>query len=100
TRPPHESLFWRLGAQTAIRRGDWKLVRYDPALDTGARSSGPGTATPARLYNLAQDIGEKDDLSAKHPDKVAELQAPWDSRNSRTVEPFWGQGRAAPRSSQ
>ena len=33
TRSPHDALYWRLGEQTAIRRGDWKLVRYDQTVD-------------------------------------------------------------------
>ena len=36
---PHDTLYWRLGGQAAVRRGDWKLVRYDGTVDTpGARS--------------------------------------------------------------
>ena len=31
--PPHDALYWRLGEQFAIRRGDWKLVRYDRTAD-------------------------------------------------------------------
>ncbi len=45
---PHQTLYWRFGDQMAIRRGDWKLVRYDPVMD-GMK----GTATPPKLYNLA-----------------------------------------------
>src|SRR4051794_29379549 len=33
SRTPHETLYWRMGNQMAIRRGDWKLVRYDPAAE-------------------------------------------------------------------
>ena len=38
-RPPHDALYWRLGEQTAVRRGDWKLVRYDRTADE-ARHAG------------------------------------------------------------
>src|SRR5579875_2853168 len=37
--PPHDNLYWRMGEQTAIRRGDWKLVRYDEAADHSDRRS-------------------------------------------------------------
>src|SRR5262249_43987603 len=84
---PHETLYWRFGEQMAIRRGDWKLVRYDPVADGGT-----GKATPAKLYNLAQDIGEANDLAAKEPDKVKELQSVWDKWNAEQVKPLWGQG--------
>ena len=30
---PHVALYWRLGDQSAVRRGDWKLVRYDRVAD-------------------------------------------------------------------
>ncbi len=83
--PPHEALFWRLGPQMAIRQGDWKLVRYDPVADGGT-----GRVTEAKLYNLANDIGERNDLAAKQPDKVKELQTAWDKWNRDNVAPLWG----------
>jgi len=45
-----------------IRDGDWKLIEWyeDGALE---------------LYNIAQDIGEKNNLAAQQPDKVKELHA-------------------------
>ncbi len=92
---PHDALYWQFGEQMAIRQGDWKLVRYDPKVD-GEQEA----ATPARLYNLANDIGEQHDLSAKHPDKVAALQAAWDKWNGSNVAPLWSgqqQKRAAKR---
>ncbi len=84
---PHDALFWRFGQQTAARKGDWKLVKYDAVADGGKGTS------PARLYNLADDIGEKTDLAAKHPDKVKELQGAWDEWNKGNVAPLWGGGK-------
>ena len=52
----------------------------------------PGNATPAKLYNLAKDVGEADDLAAKLPDKAKELQAVWQKWNATLVRPLWGQG--------
>jgi arylsulfatase A-like enzyme len=93
---PHEALYWRLGDQSAIRRGDWKLVRYDRAVDTPGLRSNPQAGievTPARLYNLADDPGERDDLAAKHPERVAELLDAWKAWNSELAEPLWRPGR-------
>src|SRR5262249_25996028 len=84
---PHEALYWRFGQQMAIRKGNWKLVRYDLAAEGGSGVS------PVKLYNLADDIGEKTDLSAEHPEKVKELQADWDKWNTANVAPLWGGGK-------
>src|SRR5262249_29972950 len=66
--PPHEALFWRFGDQMAIRKGDWKLVRPDLSPDAPFGK----IALQPMLFHLANDIGEKDDLAAKYPDKVNE----------------------------
>jgi arylsulfatase A-like enzyme len=60
-----EYMGWR-----AYRQGNWKLVFVSPAFG--------GTGKYA-LYDLAQDPGETNDLSQRHPDKVAELSKKWDS---------------------
>jgi arylsulfatase A-like enzyme len=93
---PHDALYWRLGAQTAVRRGDWKLVRYDQTVDqAGARSDGQSETkvTPPRLYNLARDLGEHEDLATAHPEKVAELLGLWNSWAAELKEPLWHPGR-------
>jgi arylsulfatase A-like enzyme len=82
---PHSTLCWRFGDQMAIRQGDWKLVRYDPVVD-GMK----GTATEAKLYNLANDVGESKDLMKSEPQKAKELQAAWDEWNQSNVAPLWG----------
>jgi arylsulfatase A-like enzyme len=84
TGAPHDALFWRFGQQMAVRKGDWKLVRYGPNATLQAGETWP------KLYNLKDDIGEATDLSAKMPDKVKELQAAWDKWNTGNVPPLWG----------
>lgn len=74
---PHESLFWRFGPQWAVRRGDWKLV--------AARADD----LQVKLFNLAEDIGEAHDLSAKHPEKVKELRAEWEAWDKGNVPAKW-----------
>jgi arylsulfatase A-like enzyme len=85
---PHSALYWRFGDQMAIRQGDWKLVRYDPVMD-GMK----GTATDAKLYNLADDISENKDLIKSEPDKAKALQAAWDEWNKSNVPALWGGGK-------
>jgi len=34
-----------------------------------------GASSAGQLYNLAEDAGEKNNLAAEHPEKVAELTA-------------------------
>jgi arylsulfatase A-like enzyme len=91
TSAPHDTLYWRFGEQMALRQGDWKLVRYDPLAD-GMKN---GNSTPAKLYNLAKDIGEADDLAARHPDKVKELTAVWQKWNVTLAKPLWDRGPGA-----
>jgi arylsulfatase A-like enzyme len=85
---PHDALYWRFGQQMAIRQGDWKLVRYDPRVDGMT-----GRATEAKLYNLAADIGESNDLMGEEPEKAKQLQAAWDEWNESNVPPLWRDGR-------
>jgi arylsulfatase A-like enzyme len=77
---PHAALFWRFGEQTAVRKGDWKLVN---ARDSNGK----------KLFNLKDDIGESRDLSATRPDKVKELQAAWDEWNKGNIPATWGPPR-------
>ena len=74
---PHELLFWRLNRKTAVRVGDWKLLR-----------SGGGSEN-WQLYNLANDMGETIDLADKHTEKLAEMQAQWAALNGEMMEPIW-----------
>ena len=98
---PHDALYWRFGQQTAIRMGDYKLVRYDGAADSVAterKGKGEGGKNSGKLvgpvlYNLKDDLHETKDLSAEMPDKVKELQAKWDEWNKSNVPPLWGSGK-------
>jgi arylsulfatase A-like enzyme len=85
---PHKVLYWRFGKQMAIRKGDWKLVRYHPLVD--GQPAELNSATEAKLYNLAEDGGEKNDLIDKEPEKAKELQADWDKWNKGNVPARWG----------
>lgn len=76
---PHEQLFWRTGNRSAIRLGDWKLLR----------NPGRGQSSAWQLYNLANDIGEQHNLADQNPDKVRELLAAYEKMNSKMIEPVW-----------
>jgi arylsulfatase A-like enzyme len=92
---PHAALYWRFGGQMAVRAGDWKLVK---AAAGGGRAGGGGaalrreraTVEGAKLFHLKDDIGEQTDLSAKMPDKVAELAGLWQKWNAEQAEARWG----------
>jgi len=56
---PHESLYWRWLAQSAIRQGKWKYLRG------GDR---------AYLFDVESDREEKRNLLEKHPDIAARLE--------------------------
>jgi len=63
----HEFMYWEFherGGSQALRMGDWKAVR----LGIGTRADGP-----IELYNLANDIAEKENIADKHPDIVAKM---------------------------
>jgi len=96
TAAPHEALYWRFGPQMAIRMGDYKLVKYDTTADQREASDKVlRNVSTAKLYNLADDLGETKDLAAAMPDKVKELQAQWDAWNATLEKPLWGGGPAA-----
>lgn len=72
---PHETMYWRFGAQWAIRHGDLKLV-----------VSRGGSGKP-ELYDLAKDFSESNDLAASRPDDVRNLQAMWDRWSAEQAPP-------------
>lgn len=62
---PHDALFWKLAAYSAVRIGKWKLY-LEPKKNV------------ARMYNLEQDPSEKCDLSAAEPAVLQMLRARYD----------------------
>ena len=78
---PHETLFWRQGGKTALRHGDWKLVRM-------GRSGLPGEAR-WELYDLSNDVSEATNLAGTNPKRLAEVQAIWEKMNSEMSDPLF-----------
>lgn len=93
TDAPHAALFWRFGAQMAIRKGDWKLVKAPGAGAEFAERRGTASAEGAQLFNLATDIGEQTNLAAEQPEKARELAEAWRQWNAELVEPAFLPGR-------
>lgn len=56
--------------QWAVRDGDWKLVVAE------------GGSGQPELYELSTDIGERTDLAASQPDRVAALRKLYDAWNA------------------
>jgi arylsulfatase A-like enzyme len=73
-------LFWRFGQLWAVRLGDWKLL-----------STKRGQLA---LYNLKQDIAEKNDVSPSEPQRVKALQSTWDHWNAQLEKPRWQRQQA------
>ncbi len=87
---PHEALYWRFGQQIAVRAGDWKLVKGAGMAAEGKNAEGKANTEGAELYNLKDDIGEKNNLAQKNPEKLKELAAMWNTWNAGNIDPAWG----------
>ena len=92
---PHDALYWRFGQQIALRMGNWKLVKAPGGGVGPVGRGGKASTAGAQLYNLQQDIGEKENLAAKEPEKLKKLAAVWDKWNRDLVDPAWGSGSDA-----
>ena len=71
---PHQTLYWRQGGKTALRHGDWKLLRMGKRLE-------PDNAR-WELYDLSKDISEKQNLATSHPERLSELIERWQKMNA------------------
>lgn len=65
----HEYLYWEFhekGGRQALRRGDWKLVKYDVfSVDE----------TQVALYDLAKDPSESNNVAGLYPEELKALEA-------------------------
>ncbi|MCH7728810.1 MAG: sulfatase-like hydrolase/transferase, partial [Planctomycetes bacterium] len=57
---PHKSLYFRFRRYTALRMGDWKIVRTRET-------------EPWKLFDLSQDIAERNDVAAKETQRLKQL---------------------------
>ena len=77
---PHETLFWRMEPQWAVRHGNLKL------LSTGAEREA--------LFDLSVDPGESNTLSLERPEDVQRLKSLYDDWNSQLQPSRWGRAGA------
>ena len=71
---PHDALLLvQNPTRAAVRMGEWKLLLN--ASRQGEQAARPAEAPSVTLYNLANDIGEKTDLAAAEPERVASMRA-------------------------
>lgn len=73
----HEFLYWEFhegASKQAVRMGDWKAVRLSPE-------------APLQLYRLDEDLGEKKDIAAEHPEVVAKIETYL--KTARTESEHW-----------
>jgi arylsulfatase A-like enzyme len=73
----HEFLYWEFherGFSQAARMGEWKAVRKSPD-------------SPQELYDLKNDLGEQNDVAAKHPEVVKKIEEYL--KTARTESELW-----------
>ena len=63
-----DTVAWELNNRMAVRKGDWKIIKIPDPFGTG----------DWELFNIIEDPGESNDLSAENPEKRVELIASWD----------------------
>jgi len=56
----HDVMYWELGGRQGVRMGDWKAIRAK-------------AGNKVELYNLADDIGEQNDMAGKEPEVLAKM---------------------------
>ena len=80
--------------QLALRQGDWKLVKARSSGSGDYARTGKATVDGAQLYNLREDLGEKNNLAASQPKKLQELVLAWEKLNAEMIDPLWRDGSA------
>lgn len=71
----HSSLYWRSGAQGAVRSGPWKMVKAEDQF---------------YLFDLRSDLGEHHDLAASNPARLKTLKGEWQAWSDAMMPAKWG----------
>jgi arylsulfatase B len=80
TGQPHQTLYWRMRNNAALRHGDWKIVRNPPR---------GRPVSEFQLYNLKDDIGETRNVAKSHPDELRRLTSLWEQIDQQMIAPVW-----------
>jgi len=73
---PHETLFWREGHHQSVQHKGWKLIRADKP-------------DKRWLFNLQEDPTEQNNLTATHPEQLAQLERLLAAHNAEQADPLW-----------
>ncbi|HEV8290858.1 MAG TPA: sulfatase-like hydrolase/transferase [Tepidisphaeraceae bacterium] len=73
---PHEVLYWKYTNQSAVRKGNWKLLSRFPD-------------EPPMLFDLSVDQMEQYDLAAAQPVRASELADLLNIWKARLPKPLW-----------
>lgn len=74
----HDYLYWEFhegGGKMAVRKGNWKAVRLNVSRPE---------KTVTELYDLSNDLQEREDIASQHPDIVAEMAKIMESAHVRS----------------
>jgi arylsulfatase A len=72
---PHDALYYFNSTKLqAVRSGPWKLAIAPQATGMGVGRPALASFGKPRLYNLDDDVGERTNVAAEHPEVVARLQ--------------------------
>ena len=89
---PDRLLVWKWQKTWAVRRGDYKLTNTNEnhwKSRPSAQYIAPiSDSLTLKLFNIAEDPGERTDLSAAMPDKVRELEAAYTSWCADNLQKF------------
>jgi arylsulfatase len=92
SQPPRPFLYREFpayGGQQMARIGDWKGVRQNLIPPRNARDAAAKPNMHIELYNLATDLQETKDVSADHPDIVAQIEKVMKAEHTPSAEfPF------------
>ena len=99
SREGHDRIFWEHEGKRAVREGDWKLVSHHEAQDEAlydwwqfSPRSRPRDLDGAwRLYNLAEDRTELNDLSGEYPERVEQMAAAYAAWAERSNVRPWSE---------
>jgi arylsulfatase A-like enzyme len=81
-----------INGRFAIRQGKWKLELCSGSGGWSSPKDGAAGLPPLQLYDMTQDVGERKNVEAEHPDVVAHLTS--------LLEQYVADGRSTPGAKQ